>query len=76
MKDLLELVAKALVDYPEEVSVDEVDEDDEIVLELRVAESDIGKVIGKQGRTVRALRTLLDASGAKLGQRFHLEIIE
>lgn len=76
MKELVELVAKALVDRPEEVSVTEVDAEDEIVVELSVAESDLGKVIGKQGRTVRAMRTLVEAGGEKNGQRFYLDIIE
>ena len=76
MRELVELVAKALVDRPEEVSVAEVDAEDEIVVELSVAESDLGKVIGKQGRTIRAMRTLVEAGGEKNGQRFYLDIIE
>ena len=76
MKELVELVAKALVDRPEEVSVAEVDAEDEIVVELSVAESDLGKVIGKQGRTIRAMRTLVEAGGEKNGQRYYLDIIE
>ena len=76
MKALVELVAKALVDRPEDVSVAEVDAEDEIIVELSVAESDLGKVIGKQGRTVRAMRTLVEAAGDKNGQRFYLDIIE
>ena len=59
-KELLELLAKALVDDPDRVEVTEVEEPDELVLELRVAQDDVGKIIGKQGRTVRALRTLID----------------
>ena len=76
MKELLELIAKALVDEPEEVSVSEVEGEQTIILELRVAQDDLGKVIGKQGRTARSIRTLLSAAGTKLGKRFHLEIIE
>ena len=76
MKDLLELIAKALVDNPDEVSVSEVAGEQTTILELRVAQEDLGKVIGKQGRTARAIRTLLSAAGAKIGKRFHLEIIE
>ncbi len=76
MKELLELIAKALVDNPEEVSVSEVGGEQTTILELRVAQEDLGKVIGKQGRTARAMRTLLSAAGTKIGKRFHLEIIE
>ena len=76
MKELLELIAKALVDDPDEVSVSVVEGEQTTILELRVAQDDLGKVIGKQGRTARAIRTLLSAGGAKLGKRFHLEIIE
>ena len=76
MKELVEMVAKALVDYPEEVHVMEVEGEQTIVLELRVAQSDLGKVIGKQGRTARAIRTILGASGMKLRKRFVLEILE
>ncbi len=76
MKELLELIAKALVDNPDEVSVSEVGGEQTIILELRVAQEDFGKVIGKQGRTVRAIRTIMEAAGMKLRKRFHLEIIE
>jgi hypothetical protein len=76
MKELLELIAKALVDNPEEVVVSEVDGEQTAILELRVAQEDLGKVIGKQGRTARAIRTILSAAGMKLRKRFHLEIIE
>jgi predicted RNA-binding protein YlqC (UPF0109 family) len=75
-KVLLEQVAKALVDAPEQVSVNAVDEDGETVLELTVAENDLGKVIGKSGRTARALRTLLGAAGIKAHKRYTLEILE
>jgi predicted RNA-binding protein YlqC (UPF0109 family) len=76
MKELLELIAKALVDKPDEVAVSEVGGEQIIVFELRVAQEDLGKVIGKQGRTARAIRTIVSAAGMKLRKRFHLEIIE
>jgi predicted RNA-binding protein YlqC (UPF0109 family) len=76
MKELVEEIAKALVDIPEEVSVREVQGEQVTVLELRVAQSDLGKVIGKQGRTARSIRTLLGAAGMKLNRRFTLEILE
>jgi predicted RNA-binding protein YlqC (UPF0109 family) len=76
MKDLVEMIAKALVDNPEQVVVTEVEGEQTTVLELRVAPSDLGKVIGKQGRTARCIRTLLGAAGMKLRKRFVLEILE
>jgi len=76
VKVLLEQVTKALVDTPDQVSVNQVDEDGETVLELTVAESDLGTVIGKSGRTARALRTLLSAAGVKAHKRYTLEILE
>lgn len=76
MKDLVEEIAKALVDKPEEVSVREVAGEQVTVLELKVAPDDLGKVIGKQGRTARSIRTLLGAAGMKLNRRFNLEILE
>jgi uncharacterized protein len=76
MKELVEDIAKALVDIPEEVKVREVEGEQVTVLELRVAPSDLGKVIGKQGRTARSVRTLLGAAGMKLNRRFTLEILE
>ena len=76
MKDMLELIARALVDNPDGVTVSEVDGEQTTILELRVSPEDLGKVIGKQGRTARAIRTLLSAAGTKVGKRFHLEIIE
>lgn len=75
-KVLLEEVTKALVDAPDEVSVSQVEEERETVLELTVAESDLGKVIGKSGRTARALRTLLSAAGMKAHKRYAIEILE
>jgi predicted RNA-binding protein YlqC (UPF0109 family) len=76
MKELVETMAKALVDNPESVNVAEVDGEKTTVFELRVAESDLGKVIGKQGKTARAMRTILSAAGTKLGKRCVLEILE
>ncbi len=76
MKELVEMIAKALVDNPEQVVVTEVEGEQTTVLELRVAPADLGKVIGKQGRTARCIRTLLGAAGMKLRKRFVLEILE
>jgi predicted RNA-binding protein YlqC (UPF0109 family) len=76
MKALIELMAKFLVDNPEKVAVAEVDGERTAVFELRVAKSDIGKVIGKQGNTARAIRTILSAAGAKLKKRCVLEILD
>ena len=76
MKELISYIAQALVDHPEEVSVTEVEGNQTTVLELKVAKEDLGKVIGKQGRTARAMRTILGAASAKLNKRTLLEIIE
>ncbi len=76
MRALVEQIAKALVDEPEQVSVQAIDSSQATVLELRVAPNDLGKVIGKQGRTARSIRTLLGAAGMKLHKRFTLEIVE
>jgi len=76
MRELVEEIAKALVDLPDEVSVREVTGEQVTVLELKVAPSDLGTVIGKQGRTARSIRTLLGAAGMKLSRRFTLEILE
>jgi len=73
---LVEQIAKALVDAPDEVAVNQVEEDGETVLELEVAENDLGRVIGKQGRTARAFRNLLNAAGVKAHRRYSLEILE
>jgi predicted RNA-binding protein YlqC (UPF0109 family) len=73
---LIELVAKVLVDAPSEVLVEQFEEEGETVIELTVAESDMGKVIGKSGRTARALRTLLGSVGVKQQKRYELEILE
>jgi hypothetical protein len=76
MKELVEAIAKALVDNPDQVSVRAVEGEQVTVLELRVHPSDLGKVIGKQGRTARSIRTILNAGGMKLKKRFTLEILE
>jgi predicted RNA-binding protein YlqC (UPF0109 family) len=76
MKDLIEYIAKALVDKPEEVFVTEIEGEQTSVIELKVAKEDLGKVIGKQGRTARAIRTILSASSTKIRKRSVLEIIE
>lgn len=76
MKALIEQMAKSLVDKPEAVEVAEVDGERTTVYELRVDTSDLGKVIGKQGKTARAMRTILSAAGTKLGKRCVLEILE
>jgi predicted RNA-binding protein YlqC (UPF0109 family) len=76
MRELVEYIAKALVDESESVKVTEVEGENVTVLELRVAQTDIGKVIGKQGRTARAIRTILNANATKLRKRAILEIIE
>ena len=76
MKDLINYIAQALVDHPEQVTVTEVEGSQTTVLELKVAKEDIGKVIGKQGRTARAMRTILNAASAKMKKRTVLEIVE
>ncbi len=76
MKELVDYIAKALVDNPDQVKVNEVEAEQTSVLELSVAKEDLGKVIGKQGRTARAIRTLLSATSAKARKRVVLEILE
>jgi predicted RNA-binding protein YlqC (UPF0109 family) len=76
MKDLIDYIARALVDHPEQVTVSEIEGSQTSVLELKVAKEDLGKVIGKQGRTARAMRTILSAASAKSKKRSVLEIIE
>ncbi len=73
---LIEQIARALVDEPDQVAVEAIEEDDTTVLELTVAPNDLGRVIGKQGRTARAMRTLLGAAGVKLHKRSSLELLE
>jgi len=76
MKELIEAIAKALVDNPDQVTVRAIEGEQVTVLELRVHPSDLGKVIGKHGRTARSIRTILNAAGMKLKKRFTLEILE
>ena len=76
MKEFVEYVVKALVDHPEQVDVKEVDGERVVVFELRLNQTDIGKIIGKSGRTITAIRTLLTSAAAKQGKRAMLEIIE
>lgn len=76
LKDLVEYMSKALVDMPEKVEVTEISGEQTTVIELKVDKTDLGKVIGKQGRTARALRTILNAASTKLRKRSVLEIIE
>ncbi|WP_165069297.1 MULTISPECIES: KH domain-containing protein [unclassified Desulfovibrio] len=76
MKALIEYIAKSLVDHPEEVLVSEVEGEQTTVLELKVSKEDLGKVIGKQGRTARAMRTILSAASTRSRKRTVLEILE
>ncbi|HTZ40634.1 MAG TPA: KH domain-containing protein [Syntrophales bacterium] len=76
MKDLIKYIAQALVDNPDKVEVQEVQGEQTSVMELRVAKEDLGKVIGKQGKTAKAMRTILSAASAKVHKRTVLEIIE
>lgn len=76
MKELIEYIAKSLVDQPDQVKVTEVDGERTVVYELRVAQSDLGKVIGKEGRTAKAVRTIVTAASMKAGKRAVLEILE
>ena len=76
MEELLEEIAKGLVEKPDEVSVRRVERDDAVVFELRVAPDEVGKVIGRQGRVARALRTVVRAGGTRRGERALLEIVE
>ena len=76
MKELIEYIARALVDSPEDVAVSEIQGENTSVIELKVAKEDLGKVIGKNGRTARAMRTILSAASTKIRKRSVLEIIE
>jgi predicted RNA-binding protein YlqC (UPF0109 family) len=76
MKDLINYIAQALVDNPEQVTVTEIAGDQTSVLELRVAKEDMGKVIGKRGRNAQAIRTILSGASGKAGKRYILEIVE
>ena len=76
LKELISTIAEALVDDPDGVEVREVDGDQNSLIELRVAKGDVGKVIGKEGRTAQSMRTLLTAASTKLGRRAHLDIVD
>ncbi|MBT6324892.1 MAG: KH domain-containing protein [Bdellovibrionales bacterium] len=76
LQELMQYISKSLVDMPEEVSVNEIEGEQTTVIELKVDKTDLGKVIGKQGRTARALRTILNAASTKLKKRSVLEILE
>ena len=76
MKELVEMIAKALVDSPDQVKVSMLDGEQSSIIELRVAPDDVGKVIGKQGRNAQAIRTILGAAGMKIKKRLSMEIIE
>jgi predicted RNA-binding protein YlqC (UPF0109 family) len=76
LKDLIATVAEALVDDPDAVEVDELEDDRGVIVELRVAPEDIGKVIGKEGRTAQSMRALLNAAAAKQGCRAHVDILD
>jgi predicted RNA-binding protein YlqC (UPF0109 family) len=76
MKELVEFIVKSLVDNPEAVNLKEVEGEKASIIELRVAQTDLGKVIGKQGRTAKAIRTILNAAGVKGGKKVVLEILE
>jgi uncharacterized protein len=76
MKELIEQIAKALVDNPEQVTVRPIEGEQTTVFELRVGQSDLGKVIGKEGRTARSIRIIVSAAGTKLKKRFTFEILE
>ena len=75
MKDVLEIIAKSLVDYPEQVSVTEIDNDGSITLQLRVSENDMGKVIGKQGRIAKAIRTVVKAAANRENKKVSVDIV-
>jgi predicted RNA-binding protein YlqC (UPF0109 family) len=76
MKELIQYIVLALVDHPDQVQVKESEQDDTIIIELTVAKEDLGKVIGKQGRTARAMRSVLAAAAGKINKRSRLEIME
>ncbi|MBI4810150.1 MAG: KH domain-containing protein [Ignavibacteriales bacterium] len=76
MKEFVEYIAKQLVDQPDNVLIEEETKNDKIILKLRVSQPDIGKIIGKRGRTAFALRTLVTAVGKKLGKKVSLEVVD
>ena len=76
MKELIEMIAKALVDNPDKVKVSQLDGEQSSIIELKVAQEDLGKIIGKQGRNAQAIRVIVSAAGMKLKKRYNLEIVE
>jgi predicted RNA-binding protein YlqC (UPF0109 family) len=76
MKELIEYMAKALVDHPDQVSIKEIAGEKTLIYELRVGQGDLGKIIGKEGRTAKAMRTIISAAAMKQGKRAQLEILE
>jgi uncharacterized protein len=76
LKELLEFLARSLVDHPEQVRVEQIDTDDGVLLRLTVAKEDVGKVIGKQGRIARAIRTVVKASAVRDGRQATVEIVD
>lgn len=76
LRTLIETIARSLVEYPDEVEVVEIDGEHNTIIELRVAREDLGKVIGRDGRTAQSMRTLLTAASSKVGRRAHLDIID
>ena len=76
MKELIEMIAKALVDNPDKVKVSQLDGEQSSIIELKVAQEDLGKIIGKQGRNAQAIRVIVSAAGMKLKKRFNVEIID
>ena len=76
MEELIRYIAAALVDHPDQIQIKETEQDETIIIELTVAKEDLGKVIGKQGRTARAMRSLLSAAAGKVNKRSRLEIME
>lgn len=76
MRELMELLTRSLVDSPDAVDVREIEDHDALIIELRVAPDDVGKIIGRQGRTIKALRTLLHAAAIKSNRRVQLEVVE
>ena len=76
MKELIHYIATALVDHPDQIQIKETEQDDSVIIELTVAKEDLGKVIGKQGITARAMRSLLSAAAGKVNKRSRLEIME
>lgn len=76
MKELVEFIVKKLVKKPEEVSISEVETDEKITLQLKVEKEDMGRLIGKNGKTIKAIRTIVNIASAKLGKKVNLEVLE